>query len=226
MRRLISGKSVQGRNISLYLFGPEATPLKTLYIGVFHGDEPMSGQLMEKFIQDCQHQNWTMPFGILPVLNPDGLAANTRVNANGTDLNRNYPTKNWKPWEKLTDEESSNRNPDYHPGQAPASEPETKIIVDLLEEYRPQSVITVHQPYKVLNFDGPAENLARAMARHNGYEVVASIGYPTPGSFGTYAGIERNIPVVTLELPGDDIAEPFDQVWADNRDALLAALEF
>lgn len=224
MRRLIPGTSIQNRPIPLYLFGPDAIPLKALFIGVFHGDEPMSGQLMEHFVRDCEQSSWPVSFGVVPVLNPDGLAARTRVNANGVDLNRNYPTQNWKPWESLTGEESGNRNLDYYPGEAPASETETKLVLDLLEKYQPQCIITVHQPYKVLNYDGPAESLAQAMARHNGYQVVASIGYPTPGSFGTYLGIERQVPVVTLELPGDEIAEPFERVWADNREALRAIL--
>ena len=71
-----------------------------------------------------------------------------------------------------------------------------------------------------MNFDGPAEDLAQALSQENGYKVEPSIGYPTPGSFGTYAGIERKIPTITLELPptGEE------NVWSGNQSALVRAL--
>lgn len=52
----------------------------------------------------------------------------------------------------------------------------------------------------------------------NGYPVAATIGYPTPGSFGAWAGIELGIPVITLELPSHDSPK---RCWEDNREALL-----
>lgn len=58
----------------------------------------------------------------------------------------------------------------------------------------------MHAPYKVVNYDGPAEKFAKSISKIIGYPVEASIGYPTPGSFGTYCGVERNIPTITLEL--------------------------
>ncbi len=60
------------------------------------------------------------------------------------------------------------------------------------------------------------------MAKFNGYRVSDSIGYPTPGSLGTYAGVERNIPIITLELPPVSLEES----WEQNRDALLEALVY
>jgi protein MpaA len=59
------------------------------------------------------------------------------------------------------------------------------------------------------------------MARHNGYPASPNIGYPTPGSLGSYAGVDRQIPTITLELPRNVSGA---QAWADNRAALLAAI--
>lgn len=163
------------------------------------------------------------PFVVLPVLNPDGLARGTRVNAHGVDLNRNYPTQNWQGEGKQTP---------YYEGPAPASEPETRALIAWITRLEPiRTIITVHTPYRVVNYDGPAKALAEEMAAHNGYPVVESIGYATPGSFGTYYGIERHIPVITLELPEDDpakTAQPatLTTVWEENQAALLAALRF
>lgn len=233
--RRILAQSVQNRPIEGVFFGPEEPKkLNTLIIGVFHGDEAISGQLLDRFVTHLQAGQFAQspidfaqkPTLIIPVLNPDGLAARTRVNANQVDLNRNYPTPDWH---------EDNLNTPYYSGKAAASEPETRLVMALIEQYQPQKILTVHSPYKVLNFDGPARNLADAMSRESGYEVVESIGYPTPGSFGTYAGKIRQIPVVTLELP-PGLDEPFDaelppaesldQVWAANRVSLETAIWF
>jgi protein MpaA len=59
------------------------------------------------------------------------------------------------------------------------------------------------------------------MSRLNGYTPTATIGYPTPGSMGTWAGIDRQIPMITLELPR---TLPASQAWTNNRQAVLAAI--
>lgn len=220
--KTLVGTSREGRPIEAFLFqsGVQTplfeTDLEVLYLGVFHGDEGIAGQLMERFIAFLTE---TLPeftaeqaFAVVPVVNPDGLVQNTRFNANGVDLNRNFPTADWR---------EENTGTPYYSGPNAGSEPETQAIIRLLEHCKPSKIVTVHSPYRVLNYDGPGRPLAEAMAAYSGYAIVESIGYPTPGSFGTYTGKERNIPTITLELPED---EPFETVWKDNRSALLAAI--
>jgi protein MpaA len=206
------GTSVQERPIVAHWFGHG--PETVVFFGAFHGDEPESVTLLHKFmgyLKANPHLLEGRTAVFVPVVNPDGLAAATRKNARQVDLNRNFPTSNWN---------SEGKNTDYWGGPAPTSEPETRIVVDLLERFAPERIISVHCPYRCVNYDGPAEALAEAMAKANGYKVEPSIGYPTPGSFGTYAGIEGNIPTITLELPptGEE------DVWKQNRDALVRGL--
>jgi protein MpaA len=61
--------------------------------------------------------------------------------------------------------------------------------------------------------------LAELLAKYNGYPVTGDIGYPTPGSFGTWAGVEAGIPVITLELPRGERGE---ESWRSNGDGLAA----
>ena len=89
---------------------------------------------------------------------------------------------------------------------------------------KPEWIISIHSIARgkhCNNYDGPARWLAEAMYRHNGYPVTATMGYPTPGSLGSWAGIDKQIPIVTLELPRED---PGMSAWMQNRDALLAAI--
>ncbi len=201
-------------------FNTSATKtINTLLIGAFHGDEPFSADLLYRFLETLGNQ-WPaslskdIPFAVIPVLNADGLAKNQRVNPNKVDLNRNFPTKNWA---ELQQGEI------YYSGPGAGSEVETQFLVEFIHRYQPQKIISIHTPYRVINYDGPAKPLAEAMSKHNGYPVTDDIGYPTPGSFGTYCGIERNIPTITLELPED---EPFETIVETNIPALIEAIQF
>ena len=174
----------KGNYISL--FGLSEDLGQTLVIGVVHGDEPQGKFLIEKYLDETIKKEVLF----LPCLNPDGFDLKTRTNFNGVDINRNFPTQNWE----LTEKDS------YYGGDEPASETETRFVIDIIKEYQPKSIITLHTPYKIVNYDGPAKELAEKISDIIKYPVEASIGYPTPGSFGTYAGVERNIPVITLEM--------------------------
>jgi len=189
-----------------------------LLIGVFHGDEPEGEYLIHKLMEQiatshpkdaprndsCAGNNCIL---FIPCLNPDGKYLKIRTNASGVDLNRNFPTKNWE----LSKEKDS-----YFSGNEPASEIETRFLIEIIEEYKPDRILTIHAPYKVVNYDGPAKEIAEKFSKLNGYPVQENIGYPTPGSFGTYCGIERNIPLITLELPEN---EPVEKLWEDNKEA-------
>ena len=188
----------------------------TLFIGVTHGEEPQGEYLINEFISRVNAQNQSFKNNLLfiPCLNPDGKALNKRGNSNGVDINRNFPTQNW---------EKSEKTSEFYSGEAPASEIETQFLVEIIENYKPDVILTLHAPYKIVNFDGPAEKLAQEISKINGYPVQSDMGYPTPGSFGTYCGVERNIPTITLEFPEDVECKT---LWEENKDIfyLLANL--
>lgn len=185
--------SKNGNEILLLKREPSTDYDKTvLVIGCFHGDEPDGEYLINKYLSERSMTKNRLLF--IPCLNPDGKSKNVRTNANGVDLNRNFPTKNWE----KTDCASENI---YYGGKTPASEDETRFVIYVIEKYQPDLIITLHEPYSVVNYDGPAKEIAQKISEITGYKVEESIGYPTPGSFGTYCGIEKNIPTITLELP-------------------------
>lgn len=174
-----------------------------LVIGVFHGDEPQGKFLIEQYLKE----NNDTRLLFIPCLNPDGMAQNTRTNANGVDLNRNFPTQNW---------ELTERN-EFFGGESAGSEIETGFITEIIEIYNPELILTLHAPFKVVNYDGNAQEISEKISQIINYPVEPSIGYPTPGSFGTYAGIEQKIPTITLELdeecPVENLTEPVHKIF-------------
>ena len=174
----------------LELFGDKNSSV--LVIGCFHGDEPQGKYLIEEYLKF--NPNTKLCF--IPCLNEFGYKNNVRTNSNGVDLNRNFPTKNWGEDTSAAGDDPKN----YYAGEFAGSEIETKFVIDIIDKYQPKLILTLHAPYKIVNYDGPAQNIAQKISDIIGYPVEPSIGYPTPGSFGTYCGVERNIPTITLEL--------------------------
>ncbi len=190
MPQLIESTNTENNNeICLYEYSPEMYEHTVLFIGCTHGDEPQGEYLINDYMQTPQ-SNIKNRLLFIPCLNPDGVAKMTRVNANNIDINRNFPTENWE----LTERDN------FYGGSESGSEIETKFIVEVIEKYKPDCILTFHAPYKIVNYDGPAKDVAEKIASIIDYPAQSDIGYPTPGSFGTYCGVERRIPTITLEL--------------------------
>jgi protein MpaA len=167
-----------------------------------HGDERPAEELATAFGEwlEAHPESWAdREICFVPVMNPDGLASRTRVNGAGVDVNRNFPADNWQ---------TQARGARYNPGPFAASEVETTALMRLIERLPPQWIVSIHAPLACVDWDGPGEALARAMSEANGLPA-RKVGYATPGSFGSWAGVDRGIPVVTLEL--DQRLEPEDR---------------
>ncbi|MEQ1878880.1 MAG: DUF2817 domain-containing protein [Bdellovibrionia bacterium] len=191
-------KSAGGRPIDLFAssnfkWTKDESPL--VFIGGVHGDEPEGVWLAEAtldWLRNATASAVGISWLLIPCLNPDGLELNQRMNGNGVDINRNFPNQNWSP---------EFPKPRYNPGPKPASEPETRAMLKLIEDYKPQMIIHCHSwnPCIVLTGD-KGVNCAEYLAASTGYPYKQDIGYPTPGSLGDYAWYEKDIPVICVEV--------------------------
>lgn len=207
---LVIGHSVLGRPIEAVHFAPPsyARPRPpALLFGAIHGDEAVTQLMLERLADELIERPPGRDAWIVPCLNPDGVLAGTRNNANDVDLNRNFGSQSW----------GSQRRPGYQPGAAAEDQPETQALVALVERVRPHRIIALHSTYRMVNWDGDGEALAHEMAARCGYPVEHDMGYPTPGSFGSKYGVEQGLEVITLEVPYLDIDE---RAWTDCRTAL------
>ncbi len=190
------GKSTEGRPIRGRRFGGPGPAL--LVFGGIHGDEPASVEALIDLAARLAAGSrlGDVPVWLLPAVNPDGVARGRKNSARDVDLNRNFPARSFV----------TEHAPGYFPGPAPLSEPETRVIADLVAREPIAAVVAVHAPFACVNYDGPAGPWAQAVAAACGWPARADIGYPTPGSLGAWLGIDRGLPVLTLELPAGPLA--------------------
>ena len=202
---------MQGRPIRATTLGHG--PRRVLFIGGIHGDEAegsyTTAELPAAFTAAGLPDQVTLT--IIEDANPDGRQAKTRGNANGVDVNRNFPAPNFDPTDPTN-------------GGTPLSQPESRTVYRLIEETNPDLIVVMHswQGRQFVNFDGPARQIADRFAAASGLPVTTSSEFtPTPGSLGSYAGRDRKRPVLTIELrKGSHPKADWDQI----RNALLEAI--
>jgi murein peptide amidase A len=204
------GRSVRGLPIPVGRFGPPAGP-PLVVVGGVHGDEASSVAAAVELAGWLAAHPPARPVWLMPVMNPDGVLGGTKNNARDVDLNRNFPALNF----------TTDHQPRYDPGPAPASEPETQALVALVGgAVAPAGVVAIHAPFACVNYDGPAAEWARAIAASCGWPAREDIGYPTPGSLGSWLGRDRGLPIITLELPPGQ----YDEFRAQAQSALQTAI--
>ncbi len=210
IREEVIGESVEGRPLRIHVVGRGEETM--LVVAGIHGNEPAGTPLVEELIERLGEEPERvrgLRVVVFPAANPDGLAQGTRFNVHGVDVNRNFPAANFR---------ASRRN-----GPQALSEPESRAIYYLLARYAPARIVSLHQPLSCIDYDGPAEALARRMAAVCDLPVRKLGG--RPGSLGSYAGITRGIPIVTVELPRSASRLSRAELWSRYGRMLMAFLE-
>ncbi|MHC4625011.1 MAG: DUF2817 domain-containing protein [Planctomycetota bacterium] len=223
-RRVNIGHSVEARQLECLIINNGWDV--TFIIAGIHGDEPAGTALLRElsgFLQDHGEVMEGRRAILLPIANPDGLAEQQRLNANGVDLNRNFPAEN--------------RENDPEHGASALSEPEALAIDELITKYGPERIVSVHQwtetgpealsarfPKGCIDYDGPGKGLAKQMAKHCDLPVK-KLG-ARPGSLGAYGEETLEIPVITVELPAHAHLLDTYSLWEKYGMALVAAVVY
>ncbi|MFP6764835.1 MAG: M14 family zinc carboxypeptidase [Planctomycetaceae bacterium] len=205
----VAGHSVLGRPIRRLCIG--AGPA-ILIMASIHGTEAAGTHLVsrlgELLIESPGEFCVDRLIILMPVVNPDGVENQTRGNANGVDLNRNFPAEN---------RENTKRY-----GMTALSEPEALAIYQTIEKYQPVRIITLHEPLCCVDYDGPGLAVATAMAEVSPLPVK-KLG-TRPGSMGAFTGEARKIPTITLELPRDAKQQSAEELWQLYGPAMSVAV--
>ncbi|MEP7382400.1 MAG: murein tripeptide amidase MpaA [Gemmatimonadota bacterium] len=189
------GRSVLG--IPLEVWSPPG-PCELLIFAGIHGEEPETTYALSRALRQLDAPPERA--AVVLAANPDGLIRGTRGNARGVDLNRNFPSRNWQPHPvtcRSTIEDPSDVI--LGTGARAGSEPETASLLELIARLEPRIVVALHAPLACID-DANHSSLGGWLATRTGMPLVRDVGYPTPGSFGSW-GQEHGVAVVTYEFP-------------------------
>jgi len=148
----VVGHSVDGRAIRAYHLGDPGADTTAVALAAMHGNET-DPRVTLRVLRHAKRIRG-LDLWLVPNANPDGVAAGDRHNAHGVDLNRNFP-KRWVPLTGI-----------YYSGPRPASEPETRALMRLLNRVNPDYVVSFHQPlYGIDTYKVKDPAFARRLAR-------------------------------------------------------------
>jgi len=197
------GYSVEGRPIKMFVNRSERERFRLLVVSAVHGDERGAGTVGLDVV------NLALPDHVsgfvIPILNPDGWARGDRYNANGVDLNRNFPWA-WAPFDG---------------GSAPLSEPEALVLAGTVDYLEPNLAVFVHQPYDYVSpISTGAERYARAWSQAAGLPYKPAIAQH--GGCETWAAKVMGIDSILVEAP---TREATPDVLSAQRRGLEALVE-
>ncbi|MCC6546345.1 DUF2817 domain-containing protein [Candidatus Sumerlaeota bacterium] len=206
------GRSVEGRPLRVLTLG--SGPEVILVLATIHGNEnagtPLTLALID-FLDRNPDLLSNRTVVMMPVVNPDGYYHDRRFNMNRVDLNRNFPASNRDEWRRSS-------------GPQPLSEPESVAVKQVLDRFKPARIVSMHEPLSTIDWDGPGEDIARHMGNYVNLPVN-QIG-SRPGSLGSYAGVEQNIPIITLEFPRGAGRRAPEDLWRDYGRVLVSFITY
>jgi protein MpaA len=165
------GRSWQGRPIEAVEVG-NPSGVRVLVVGCVHGNET-AGIPIARALERLAPRD--VDLWIVPDLNPDGVAAHTRQNAHGVDLNRNFPWR-WRPLGGV-----------YESGPLPLSEREARIARGLILRLHPHLTIWFHQHLDMVWASGGNRRIEKAFARVSGLAY-----HPMPQLAGSAISWQNN----------------------------------
>lgn len=221
------GYSVRGRPIWAFHTGPtpEAAPQVMLQAQIHASEWIGSAMLLELL----DHLSMVGPpdktgLWIIPSANPDGFErilrrwqhgniAAGRKNANGVDLNRNWPVGFGEGKGGFFDG-STNRLSPYFRGETPISEPESQTLAKLVREKNIRACLSLHSFGEYLGFPPCRENTptvdhalflqwadAMTQAQPRPYRYGPEVEfYPAFGDFNDWLYEEMGILAFLLEI--------------------------
>lgn len=216
----------------------------TLFMGGVHPDELSPIHLAFRFARHLNknpdiYAKQGLRVVVAPLIAPDGFFRDRPLRTNGRiDVNRNFFTMDWyekahHAWQHKTSAASR-----YFPGYFPNTEIETLFQVWLVDAFTPDKLFSVHAPLGFLDYDGPGDQKPHHLSRKEkkakqyvyevskkteNYKVVDYSFYP--GSLGNFAGNERKVPTITLELEATDPRD-VEKYWAKFLPGFVRSIDY
>lgn len=196
------GYSVRGQPLTVTEIGNPASAHRVLIVGSIHGNELAGDQIataLKAAVPRADADLW-----IIRELNPDGAGAATRQNADGVDLNRNFPFQ-WRPL--------GPRGSFDYSGVRALSEPESAAAALLITRIHPTLAIWFHQHLAAIDDSQGPINVERRISALVGLPLVRLTDYP--GSVTGWQDSMFGPTAFVVELPAGQLASGSAQRYVD-----------
>ena len=195
----VIGTSVGGNPITALVMGNGME--RVLVLAGIRGNEPAAVILARQMVEQLKAAAIfpeDRQIVIIPEVNPDAVLKNSRFNLKGRDINRDFTAK--------------------------APQPETQAVISAIDQYLPSLIISLRQlDAPGIDYDGPGSDRIAQDLSAMGVLDINKWG-ASDGSIGYYAGLKKNIPVITLGLHPFSAAADASGVWERYGRLITAAV--
>lgn len=209
----VIGKTTEGRPMHSLHLGDRGT--RTLVIAGLNGEDRTAVRWLEMLAEQLRRRPDLIDgneFVFFRAGNPDGLVRNTRNNVRGVPIYRNFPSRRYRP------------APDMPRSAVPASELETRVILDTLYSFRPRRVvhITSTNGRSLVMYNKTAKNLAEELERSAKLDIQLLDVEQVPGSLEDFADGTLEAAVLTTRLStGGDWKKAWDKLAEHELAAIV-----
>ncbi|MCQ2398065.1 MAG: succinylglutamate desuccinylase/aspartoacylase family protein [Sphaerochaetaceae bacterium] len=251
----IVGKSVENRDIHALYLSSQPDKLGKIpsvrLAGNIHGNEKISSEVLLRFLDYAASNYEKNPrikkiidencIVVIPVINPDGYVKNSRRNANGVDLNRDFTDYSGVSAKPLFSQPESQAVRDYHREafDCSISFHSGDVVISMLLDFAKSSV---YVPKHLSLAQMLARTYAETVCTDTGKKfcdnpdiflgtegvIVGGDWYIVNGSLQDWSYLETGCIDMTVELSEDyapDKKSKVDETYLYNRDAILAFIE-
>lgn len=231
-------KTVEWRDIECYTFWKWSK--KILYFWWTHWNEVWTVKLMNKWINFLQEKPenidlWDVQIFVIPCLNLDWYAKAKsnpeyfswwrmwKVNANQVDLNRNFPSSNWSTKSTLF---AAWKHFEVSWWTSAWSEPETKILLKLIEENNIKTIYAYHNCWWTVfwKWSDTVVKKEKSYSEKSWYRIYWNDEYTSLADWRKTGMIlewakEKQIDTIEIEMRTRYWSE-----WKQNKNALTASV--
>lgn len=208
----IIGKSTNGVPLHSRRFGRQGT--RTLVIAGIDGQDLVATRWNDELAETLSRRTEILQANEVLMFragNPDGLIKRSSANVNGVLINRNFPSRRYQ---FLTDKTA---------GPGPASEAETKVILESLYTFRPRRVIhlTSTTGRSIAYYNRASKDLVLELQKQFDVNEQPLDVELLAGSLEDFADGTMDAAVISLKL---NTSSDWQQAWKKHLPLVLTAI--
>ena len=208
----VIGKTTEGRPLHTRRYGDDGP--RTLIVAGLDGEDRIAVRWIDLLADELARRPELYLSSEVLVFragNPDGLMKKVSENSRGVLINRNFPSRRYRPL------------PDLSSGAGPATEAETRALLDNLYTFHPRRVIhlTATSARTRVAYNRSAREIAGELQRAYSLDIQPLDIEQYPGSLEDFADGTLEAGVLSIQL---NVGDDWQRIWSKHQPAMLTAV--